>query len=162
MPQTTPGDSALDRALSYLEETSVQVIADEENEYSRAGRSDVASAYQLSEESDDPLQVYVREVARVPILSADRERELMEVLTNQANADVFKRELIGSQLGSVLNIARQYRQPAGLHILDMIQRGNEGLMKASETFRAGRNYRFATHATVCAPLLNRVHQSKLS
>jgi RNA polymerase primary sigma factor len=101
----------------------------------------------LSDYSDDPVKVYLREVDRVPRLAPEREIELAtEIESKGKNAERAKKEVLEAYLWLVVSIAQQYEAP-GFHVLDLIQQGNLGLFHAVSTFGPSRNYRFATYAT---------------
>ncbi len=91
-----------------------------------------------------PLEVYLREVARVPLLSSDREAMLLQaVAINRNGAETAKRELVEANLALVVSIAKDY-SPSGSNALDLIENGNHGLIRAVDSFRLGRGYRLST------------------
>lgn len=96
-------------------------------------------------QNDDSLGCYLRDIGRIPLLSAQQEAEL----ARQARAGdraAFDR-LVEANLRLVVNIARRYRIPDHLMLLDLIQEGNIGLLRAAERFDPERGYRFSTYAT---------------
>ena len=99
---------------------------------------------------DDPVRMYLKEIGRVPLLTTDRERELAEVMTNEASTEEEKRaaknELVESNLRLVVSIAKRY-VGKGMFFLDLIQEGNLGLMKAVDKFDYSKGYKFSTYAT---------------
>jgi RNA polymerase primary sigma factor len=96
--------------------------------------------------TDDPVRVYLHEVGRVPRLTTDAEVELGKVIgLGNKDAERAKKDLVEANLWQVVVIARRYTD-RGLHILDLIQEGNEGLMKAAENFEYARGYKFSTYA----------------
>ena len=87
---------------------------------------------------DDPVRMYLKEIGRVPLLTAERERELAEIMTNcddEAKKELAKQELVEANLRLVVSIAKRY-VGKGMFFLDLIQEGNLGLMKAVEIGRA--------------------------
>ncbi|MBE6717674.1 MAG: RNA polymerase sigma factor RpoD [Ruminococcaceae bacterium] len=93
---------------------------------------------------DDPVRMYLKEIGKVPLLSAERELELAELMANGSEA--AKQELVESNLRLVVSIAKRY-VGKGMFFLDLIQEGNLGLMKAVEKFDYRRGYKFSTYAT---------------
>ena len=93
---------------------------------------------------DDPVRMYLKEIGRVPLLSADRERELAQKMVE---GDVeAKKQLVEANLRLVVSIAKRY-VGKGMFFLDLIQEGNLGLMKAVEKFDHDRGHKFSTYAT---------------
>lgn len=88
--------------------------------------------------------LYLRELGKYPLLNADEEIDL----TNRAHAgdDEARSRLILSNLRLVVNIAKRY-QNQGLGLMDLIEEGNLGLIRAVEKFDVSRNCRFSTYAT---------------
>ena len=98
---------------------------------------------------DDPVRMYLKEIGRVPLLTADRERELAEIMTTDVDDDTKKAakdELVEANLRLVVSIAKRY-VGKGMFFLDLIQEGNLGLMKAVEKFDYSKGYKFSTYAT---------------
>ena len=98
---------------------------------------------------DDPVRMYLKEIGRVPLLTADRERELAEIMTNcedEAKKELAKQELVEANLRLVVSIAKRY-VGKGMFFLDLIQEGNLGLMKAVDKFDYSKGYKFSTYAT---------------
>lgn len=93
---------------------------------------------------DDPVRMYLKEIGRVPLLNADREREFAQ---RMAEGDVeAKKQLVEANLRLVVSIAKRY-VGKGMFFLDLIQEGNLGLMKAVEKFDHDRGHKFSTYAT---------------
>ena len=98
---------------------------------------------------DDPVRMYLKEIGRVPLLTADRERELAEIMTDSCDEslkDLAKKELVEANLRLVVSIAKRY-VGKGMFFLDLIQEGNLGLMKAVDKFDYSKGYKFSTYAT---------------
>ena len=93
---------------------------------------------------DDPVRMYLKEIGKVPLLSADRELELAEKMANGSEA--AKKELVEANLRLVVSIAKRY-VGKGMFFLDLIQEGNLGLMKAVDKFDYRKGYKFSTYAT---------------
>jgi DNA-directed RNA polymerase sigma subunit (sigma70/sigma32) len=98
---------------------------------------------------DDPVQVYLREVSAVPSLTTDEEVELFQhVLANDQQAESAGKRLMEANLAMVVSIAEGYRH-CGMHVLDLVQRGNEGLLLALKKFADDPNTSFSVHAVTC-------------
>ena len=93
---------------------------------------------------DDPVKMYLKEIGRVPLLSAEEEVELAKRMENGDEA--AKKRLSESNLRLVVSIAKRY-VGRGMLFLDLIQEGNLGLIKAVEKFDYRRGYKFSTYAT---------------
>ena len=94
--------------------------------------------------TDDPVRMYFKEIGKVPLLTADEERELAIRIEN--GDEEAKKKLCESNLRLVVSIARRYLN-RGLSFLDLIQEGNLGLIKAVEKFDYSQGYKFSTYAT---------------
>jgi len=91
-----------------------------------------------------PLQAYLREIAKLPRLSADEERELGLHIQRDGDEQALRR-LVESNLRFVVSYARHYRG-LGVSFLDLIHEGNLGLIEAAARFDPGRNVKFITYA----------------
>ena len=93
---------------------------------------------------DDPVKVYLKEIGRVPLLTAEEE---VELATRMKNGDVeAKKRLSEANLRLVVSIAKRY-VGRGMQFLDLIQEGNLGLIKAVEKFDYTKGFKFSTYAT---------------
>ncbi len=93
---------------------------------------------------DDPVKLYLKEIGRVPLLSAEEEIELA-IKINEGDERAKKR-LTEANLRLVVSIAKRY-VGRGMHFLDLIQEGNVGLIKAVEKFDYTKGFKFSTYAT---------------
>src|SRR5204862_5519304 len=94
--------------------------------------------------ADDPLKLYVRSIGDGRLLTREEERELAR--RKDAGDEAAKRRLIESNLRLVMSITRQYTR-AGVPLLDLIQAGNLGLIRAVEKFDWTLGYKLSTYAT---------------
>lgn len=92
----------------------------------------------------DPVRMYLREIGRIPLLVAKEEVELAQRIEKGSKA--AKKKLIESNLRLVVSIAKKY-VGRGLSLLDLIQEGNQGLIRAVEKYDWRRGYKFSTYAT---------------
>lgn len=93
---------------------------------------------------DDPVRMYLKEIGKVPLLSAEEEVELSKRI--EKGDKEAKRKLAEANLRLVVSIAKKY-VGRGMLFLDLIQEGNLGLMKAVEKFDYRKGYKFSTYAT---------------
>ena len=93
---------------------------------------------------DDPVKMYLKDIGKVPLLSADDEIELARKMMD--GDEDAKRELSIANLRLVVSIAKRY-VGRGMQFLDLIQEGNLGLMKAVEKFDYQKGFKFSTYAT---------------
>ena len=93
---------------------------------------------------DDPVRMYLKEIGKVPLLSADQEIELAKRM-EQGDQEA-KKKLAEANLRLVVSIAKRY-VGRGMLFLDLIQEGNLGLIKAVEKFDYTKGYKFSTYAT---------------
>ena len=122
------GDGDMDIDLSGLEEEELMDPVD------------LAAEYSL----DDPVRMYLKEIGQVKLLSADEEVELAKRV---AEGDQYaKNKLTEANLRLVVSIAKKY-SGRGLHILDLIQEGNTGLIRAVDKFDWTKGNKFSTYAT---------------
>ena len=94
--------------------------------------------------TNDPVRMYLKEIGKVPLLSADQEVALAKRIERRDMA--AKRKLIESNLRLVVSIAKRY-VGRGMLFLDLIQEGNLGLIRAVEKFDYRKGYKFSTYAT---------------
>ena len=101
---------------------------------------DLAAEYSL----DDPVRMYLKEIGQVKLLSAEEEVELAKKVAEGDQA--AKNKLTEANLRLVVSIAKKY-SGRGLHILDLIQEGNTGLIRAVDKFDWQKGNKFSTYAT---------------
>ena len=94
--------------------------------------------------TDDPVRMYLKEIGKVPLLSAAEEQELAEQIAN--GDEEAKKKLAEANLRLVVSIAKRYNG-RGLLFLDLIQEGNIGLLKAVDKFDYNKGFKFSTYAT---------------
>jgi RNA polymerase primary sigma factor len=93
---------------------------------------------------DDPVRMYLKEIGRVPLLTAEEEVDLAKRI--EAGDEEARRKLAEANLRLVVSIAKRY-VGRGMLFLDLIQEGNLGLLKAVEKFDYRKGYKFSTYAT---------------
>src|SRR6476619_3833498 len=127
----------LDDFYQALDELQIEVVAAEEEE-------DPAEEIEVQEVSTDALQLFLKDVGRVDLLTAAQEVELAKRIERGDHR--AKQEMVEANLRLVVSIAKRYRNQ-GLPFLDLIQEGTIGLVRAAEKFDWRKGYKFSTYAT---------------
>ena len=130
--------SQMDFVYKSLSEAGIQIVDEDQRdkELFEQALSDIGL--------DDPVKMYLKDIGRVPLLSADEEIELARRM--QENDEAAKKRLSEANLRLVVSIAKRY-VGRGMLFLDLIQEGNLGLMKAVEKFDYQKGFKFSTYAT---------------
>ena len=142
----------MDKLIERVEDAGVSVV-DEDGEPSKAS---LKAANHTAEEAkkdvsapsgvkiNDPVRMYLKEIGRVNLLTADEEIDL--ALKIEQGDEEAKKKLAEANLRLVVSIAKRY-VGRGMSFLDLIQEGNMGLMKAVEKFDYRKGFKFSTYAT---------------
>lgn len=109
-----------------------------------SGEIDIEATLPKGIAVDDPVRMYLKEIGKVPLLSADEEIELAQKM--EAGDEEAKKKLCEANLRLVVSIAKRY-VGRGMLFLDLIQEGNLGLIKAVDKFDYRKGYKFSTYAT---------------
>ncbi len=144
----------LDKLYEALETNNIEIVDDMSDIMleSISFNTDIGKDVELEAEEpdskntqiDDPVKVYLKEIGKVPLLTAEEEIELaMRIAANDQDA---KRRLEEANLRLVVSIAKRYGG-RGMQFLDLIQEGNLGLIKAVEKFDYTKGFKFSTYAT---------------
>ena len=131
----------IDLIYKTLNDSGIQIVNEEERdrELFEQALADIGL--------DDPVKMYLKDIGRVPLLTADEEVELARGMQEGGYlADKAKRRLSEANLRLVVSIAKRY-VGRGMLFLDLIQEGNLGLMKAVEKFDYQKGFKFSTYAT---------------
>lgn len=132
----------LDEVIDGLEKAGVTVLEEDEGEETSfdSRRPSVDDIIMV----DDPVRMYLKEIGKVDLLTAEEERELAARMA--AGDDESVQHLIEANLRLVVSIAKRYTG-RGLQFLDLIQEGNLGLIKAVDKFDYHKGFKFSTYAT---------------
>ncbi len=101
--------------------------------------------FDISELSADSIQMYLREIGKVALLSGEEEIELAK--RKEKGDKEAEKKIIEANLRLVVSIAKKFTGSKGLSLLDLIQEGNIGLFRAVEKFEYRKGYKFSTYAT---------------
>ncbi|MFA4941463.1 MAG: sigma-70 family RNA polymerase sigma factor [Patescibacteria group bacterium] len=149
--------------LSRLQESGVQIFEDagkflnidEDEKNKPTDKKSVAAAAKkaaaeaksidLLKLNSDSIQMYLKEIGRVPLLSGEEEVELAK--RKEKGEKDAEKKIIEANLRLVVSIAKKFVGAKGLSLLDLIQEGNIGLFRAVEKFEYRKGYKFSTYAT---------------
>lgn len=148
------GDKS-EKILDYLEQNGIvamvpdsdtddDIILDVDDEPTEEELENIEFTVTEGVSIEDPVRMYLKEIGKVPLLSADEEVELAKRM-EEGDSDAKKR-LAEANLRLVVSIAKRY-VGRGMLFLDLIQEGNLGLIKAVEKFDYRKGYKFSTYAT---------------
>ncbi len=132
-----------DEALEVLE-TDAELASDEELVAVEGASEDVREEFDASAKSLDATQMYLSEIGFSPLLTA--EEEVLYARRALRGDEAARKRMIESNLRLVVKISRRYSN-RGLALLDLIEEGNLGLIRAVEKFDPERGFRFSTYAT---------------
>ena len=169
--QTEITTEQLDDIYTTLGKLNVEIVADidaddtdshtietdeDEDEVSSEKKISIDLSVDSGVNIDDPVRMYLKEIGRVPLLSADEEIVLAKQIEAGAQEDATykdiqlskkaKKKLVDANLRLVVSIAKRY-VGRGMLFLDLIQEGNLGLIKAVDKFDYTKGYKFSTYAT---------------
>ena len=169
--QTEITAEQLDDIYTTLGKLNVEIVADidaddtdshtietdeDEDEVSSEKKISIDLSVDSGVNIDDPVRMYLKEIGRVPLLSADEEIVLAKQIEAGAQEDATykdiqlskkaKKKLVDANLRLVVSIAKRY-VGRGMLFLDLIQEGNLGLIKAVDKFYYTKGYKFSTYAT---------------
>ncbi|MCD8205463.1 MAG: RNA polymerase sigma factor RpoD [Clostridia bacterium] len=134
--ETTP--QQMDSVYRSISDAGIQIIdeAERDKELYEQALQDIGL--------DDPVKMYLKDIGRVPLLTAEEEVELARRMAE--GDDEARKKLSEANLRLVVSIAKRY-VGRGMLFLDLIQEGNLGLMKAVEKFDYQKGFKFSTYAT---------------
>ena len=149
------GESSLMSALEGIDDDMTVAFSDQDDGDNYPGDGDIVEVEHDVESietllasdyfsADDPVRMYLKDIGKIPLLTPERELELARRATEGDKK--AKDELIRANLRLVVSIAKKHINK-GMFLLDLIQEGNLGLMKAVEKFDWTKGYKFSTYAT---------------
>ena len=159
LPEVEKDIDHLENLYEKLETTGIKILNSEEGmlridmnkeaeeyEKKKTKKGDIFVPEEIGDDSTDSVQIYLREIGRVALLSADDEIKLAKA--NEKGDLAAKQRLTEANLRLVVSIAKKYvGRSHNLSLLDLIQEGNIGLFRAVEKFDYRKGYKFSTYAT---------------
>ncbi|HTW96523.1 MAG TPA: sigma-70 family RNA polymerase sigma factor, partial [Candidatus Methylomirabilis sp.] len=133
------------KILDFADLTPAKKGAEKKGEKKDKKESLLAPTVNLSKLSSDSIQMYLKEIGRVPLLTTEEEVELAK--RKERGDKQAEKKLIEANLRLVVSIAKKFAGAKGLSLLDLIQEGNIGLFRAVEKFEYRKGYKFSTYAT---------------
>ena len=132
--------------LELVDDSDLGLVLEDDIDLSALEEEDLVDPVDLAAEYnlDDPVRMYLKEIGQVKLLSAEEEVELAKKIAEGDQA--AKNKLTEANLRLVVSIAKKY-SGRGLHILDLIQEGNTGLIRAVDKFDWTKGNKFSTYAT---------------
>jgi RNA polymerase primary sigma factor len=154
IPETPENAELLDSIYTELADASIEITAggpdvekftDEWVEEEEEEAVDTTAAVYLDDDvADDSVRLYLREIGKIPLLNAEDELALAQrVVAGEKDA---KDQMAEANMRLVVSIAKRY-VGRGLDLLDLIQEGNTGLLRAVEKFDPDKGFKFSTYAT---------------
>ncbi len=143
----------IDEVYQSLEDMGIDIVGDKDEDILLDKNDDEDDVIDIEKEDlsvpkgisvDDPVRMYLKEIGKVPLLSAEEETDLAQKM--EQGDEEAKRRLAEANLRLVVSIAKRY-VGRGMLFLDLIQEGNLGLIKAVEKFDYRKGYKFSTYAT---------------
>jgi RNA polymerase primary sigma factor len=148
--------------LEEIEKNGIQIVEDSGNilefdlamsdkesiqtkQLEKSGILNTSQSVDLSKLNSDSIQMYLKEIGRVPLLSPVEEIELAK--RKERGDREAEKKIIEANLRLVVSIAKRFAGAKGLSLLDLIQEGNIGLFRAVEKFEYRKGYKFSTYAT---------------
>jgi RNA polymerase primary sigma factor len=154
IPETPENAEALDALYTEFAEKNIEITTTEPDptnlidewvlEEEEEEATSTAAVYLEDDVADDSVRLYLREIGKIPLLSAEEELELAQkVVSGDKDA---KDKMAEANMRLVVSIAKRY-VGRGLDLLDLIQEGNTGLLRAVEKFDPDKGFKFSTYAT---------------
>lgn len=139
--------------LENMEKNGVRIIEDTGEFLSVPGQSKktteaaavIPKKVEIPELSSDSIQMYLKEIGKVPLLKQSEEVELAK--RKEKGDKEAERQLVEANLRLVVSVAKKFTGAKGMSLLDLIQEGNIGLFRAVEKFEYRKGYKFSTYAT---------------
>jgi RNA polymerase primary sigma factor len=154
LPDTPENAEALDALYTELADSNIEITTTDpdvaaftdqwEAEETEEEETTPAAVYLDDDVADDSVRLYLREIGKIPLLSAEEELALAQRVV--AGDKEAKDQMAEANMRLVVSIAKRY-VGRGLDLLDLIQEGNTGLLRAVEKFDPDKGFKFSTYAT---------------
>ncbi len=133
-----------EKLSDLLEQNNISIIDDLSVEEDLSKALDFPTDSDKSAQLDDPVKIHLREIGKIPLLTTEEEAQLADRIA--AGDEAARDRLITANMRLVVSIAKHYGG-RGMPLLDLIQEGYSGLIKAVEKFDHTKGYKFSTYAT---------------
>lgn len=155
IPETVDNAEILDLLYTELADSNIEITSQEpspenftdewEGEDLEEGDADSSPSVYLDDDvADDSVRLYLREIGKIPLLNSEEELALAKRVV--AGDKTAKDQMAEANMRLVVSIAKRY-VGRGLDLLDLIQEGNTGLLRAVEKFDPDKGFKFSTYAT---------------
>ncbi len=155
IPETAENAEVLDALYTELADLNIEITSTDPNsskftdeweaeEEDDEEKTNKAAAFLDDDVADDSVRLYLREIGKIPLLNAEEELALAQRVV--AGDKKAKDEMAEANMRLVVSIAKRY-VGRGLDLLDLIQEGNTGLLRAVEKFDPDKGFKFSTYAT---------------
>lgn len=155
IPETVENAEILDQLYTELADLSIDITTSEptpeaftsaweEETIEEEEATDTSSVYLDDDVADDSVRLYLREIGKIPLLNSEEELALAQRVV--AGDKKAKDQMAEANMRLVVSIAKRY-VGRGLDLLDLIQEGNTGLLRAVEKFDPDKGFKFSTYAT---------------
>jgi RNA polymerase primary sigma factor len=154
IPETVENTEMLDQLYTELADLNIEITTSDPNpenftdeweeEEDEEEETTTASIYLDDDIADDSVRLYLREIGKIPLLSSEEELALAQRVV--AGDKEAKDQMAEANMRLVVSIAKRY-VGRGLDLLDLIQEGNTGLLRAVEKFDPDKGFKFSTYAT---------------
>ncbi len=131
----------VERFIALLKKRNIKVIKSNDEDLYKDDFSDIV----MSAAVDDPVKMYLKDIGKVPLLSAEEEREYAK---RAMQGDQYAKSVLSeANLRLVVSVAKRYVGKTSMSFLDLIQEGNMGLLRAVDKFDYTKGFKFSTYAT---------------
>lgn len=144
LPEEVLNDAGVVDATVGIDDLEEPDIVDLENEEDDLTDEDLLSGNYTDDISDDSVRMYLREIGKIPLLDHDEEEKL--ALKAMEGDQKAKNKMAEANMRLVVSIAKRY-SGRGMELLDLIQEGNTGLLRAVDKFDPSKGFKFSTYAT---------------
>jgi RNA polymerase primary sigma factor len=144
-PEIEKDVPTIDSLINYFQKYGIEILDGQEALLTQEEKISEKELKELEADiAEDSVRMYLREIGRIPLITAHEEIKLAKRI--EAGDEIAKKKLAEANLRLVVSIAKKYIG-RGLTLLDLIQEGNTGLLRAVEKFDWRKGYKFSTYAT---------------
>ena len=144
IPDTEANVEVLDVLHAELVDEGIEILSEDDEELNKDALEKAKRTAYLDDIADDSVRLYLREIGKIPLLTPEEELAIAQRV--KAGEIKAKDEMAEANMRLVVSIAKRY-VGRGLDLLDLIQEGNTGLLRAVEKFDPDKGFKFSTYAT---------------